>query len=558
MCGSTKWYCGPWKRSPSNATSTPAKSRATVESVTGKQQIVPPVQAAASGATESRPRLLLDEIDRAARRYQHFLLIGGLAWIGIGLACAVLMPGLLPIAIALWIGGVGMMVAAGRVRQQWEIDYLGHNVRFENGVYTSGRLMIDGKTMASGGVGFRTELSARIPRGHGAGDQIVVKTSAGFLSFRCRLFVQSKASAPPLEASPAQGIGGAGQTPRLSQPALPMVKAPLGHCSPWSRVRLLATLTVWTTVLVGGFGYSFPLIWNEWWPWAFHEYWETSVDPQSGAYGTVHLRAEQDVLLGTTLRPADPQAALGWDSNDRFARPGRAVTLEMDSFLDEWRWTPPDGTATRLQDEPQPEFVVQRMKAAGIDISKPGVQEEAAALIGLLKDAAKGVLLGTCAFPGPCTIRRHQDRTIRRQRRVEFWARPPGGNGRPRRYSSACRHSALGHLVTRDPDHRATAPSAVGGRARDGRTLSPGNDRILGRDPLLPGCGGDFDLSLGPAIRKHTDIVVHGLDVGAHVRPRCILQLVRNRQRPGVSRRPCALFSHGLLRCAVAPGSLGP
>ena len=85
----------------------------------------------------------------------------------------------------------------------------------------------------------------------------------------------------------------------------------------------------------------------------------------------------QDVLLGTTLRPADPQAALGWTAT--IDMPGRAaaVTLEMDSFLDEWRWTPPDGTATRSQQEPQPEFVVRRMKAAGIDVSKPGVQEEA-------------------------------------------------------------------------------------------------------------------------------------------------------------------------------------
>jgi hypothetical protein len=94
-----------------------------------------------------------------------------------------------------WIGGVGCLVAASRVRQQWEIDYRGHSVRFENSVYTSGRLLIDGKTMASGGVGFRTELIARIPSGAGAGDRIVVKTNAGFASFRCRLFVESQASA---------------------------------------------------------------------------------------------------------------------------------------------------------------------------------------------------------------------------------------------------------------------------------------------------------------------------------------------------------------------------
>ena len=163
----------------------------------GNAPIGATVSRATAPATAQRyTRLLLDETDRSARKYQHFLLIGGFAWILLGLAVVVLMPGLVPVAIALWIGGVAAMVAAGRVRQQWEIDYLGHTVRFENSVYTSGRLTIDGKTMASGGVGFRTELSARIPRGTGAGDRIVVKTGAGFLSFRCRLFVEPGASAP--------------------------------------------------------------------------------------------------------------------------------------------------------------------------------------------------------------------------------------------------------------------------------------------------------------------------------------------------------------------------
>jgi predicted Ser/Thr protein kinase len=178
-----------------------------VESVTSKPQVVLGAQLAASGATESGARLLLDETDRAARRYQHFFEIGGFISIQFGLIIAVIvfavnMPALLPIPIALGASGVGALVAAGRIRQQWEIDYLGHSVRFENSVYTSGRLMIDGKTMASGGIGFRTELSARIPNGPGAGDRIVVKTHAGFLSFRCQLFVEPKASTPGIGIKP--------------------------------------------------------------------------------------------------------------------------------------------------------------------------------------------------------------------------------------------------------------------------------------------------------------------------------------------------------------------
>jgi tRNA A-37 threonylcarbamoyl transferase component Bud32 len=173
-----------------------------VESVTSKPHVVP--GAAASGAMGSGARLLLDETDRAARRIQHFSMIGGSLWILLGFFFAVMIPAFLPISIALWVGGFGLLVIAGRIRQQWEVDYLGHSVRFENSVYTSGLLMIDGKTMASGGIGPRTELSARITSGTGAGDRIVVMTYAGFLSFACQLFVEPKASTPAIRIKPGE------------------------------------------------------------------------------------------------------------------------------------------------------------------------------------------------------------------------------------------------------------------------------------------------------------------------------------------------------------------
>ena len=174
-----------------------------METIAGSHAQAP---VAESVAVLSGPTLLLDETDRAARRYQHFLLLGGMAWIVLGVILALLqMPVLLPISLVLGIGGIALMVAASRNRQQWEIDYLGHSLRFENSVYTSGRLIIDGKTMAAGGVGLSTELSARIPRGLGAGDRIVVKTNAGFLSFRCRIFVEPKVAAAPKPARVPDG-----------------------------------------------------------------------------------------------------------------------------------------------------------------------------------------------------------------------------------------------------------------------------------------------------------------------------------------------------------------
>jgi predicted Ser/Thr protein kinase len=126
-----------------------------VERVASNPQVTPRAQVAAPGTMESGAIPLLDETDRAARRFQHFLMFGGFVWILLGLIIAMIVleasrPGLLPIPIALCVGGVAVLVAAGRLRQQWEIEYLGHSVRFENSVYTSGRLMIDGKCMASG------------------------------------------------------------------------------------------------------------------------------------------------------------------------------------------------------------------------------------------------------------------------------------------------------------------------------------------------------------------------------------------------------------------------
>jgi|GEM_PF-943701 len=147
--------------------------------------------------------LLLDETDRSARQFQHLFLCGGLIWIVLGIVWVLVFPRNLPIAPAMWIGGVAMLVMASRHRQQWEVDYRDHVIRFENGIYTSGRLMIDGSVVASGGVGFQTELSGRIPRGSGAGHRIVAKTHAGFRSFRCQLFAEPNATAPAKEVAPA-------------------------------------------------------------------------------------------------------------------------------------------------------------------------------------------------------------------------------------------------------------------------------------------------------------------------------------------------------------------
>lgn len=163
-----------------------------VETVTGSPA-APPASPAAPDHERGND-LLLDEIDRSARTLQHFALLGGLSLLALGILLVPMSPPFIPLAVVMGAGGIGLLIVAGRTKQQWEVEYCGHSVRFENSVFTSGCLMIDGKIVALGGIGMRTELSGRIPRGLGAGDRIVAMTWAGFLSFRCRLVVQRQIS----------------------------------------------------------------------------------------------------------------------------------------------------------------------------------------------------------------------------------------------------------------------------------------------------------------------------------------------------------------------------
>jgi formylglycine-generating enzyme required for sulfatase activity/predicted Ser/Thr protein kinase len=178
-----------------------------MESIAGSPATAPAAASAGAAGSASGRTLLLDETDRAARKTQHVLMLLGLVSILLAVFYTLpILPGLWPLSILFWLFGIPLMIFAGRIRQQWEFDYLGHSIRFENSVYTSGRLMIDGKTMAAGGIKWiHTEISARVPRGTGAGDRIIVKTNPDFLSFRCRVFVEPKAAAAPKPVTAPEG-----------------------------------------------------------------------------------------------------------------------------------------------------------------------------------------------------------------------------------------------------------------------------------------------------------------------------------------------------------------
>ena len=179
-------------------------------------------------------------------------------------------------------------------------------------------------------------------------------------------------------------------------PAAPAVEARSGrHRSLRPAVPLLITLAVWTGVLVGAGLYLASMVWDDWWPTIYKEQFEIGLEPQSGAYRNVTLRAERRLFCWGQHedRPIAKKAWIATATID-LPEPKTTATLEFDSFVELWRWAPPVGQATATHDELRPEFVAHWMEAAGIDISKPGVQEEAAELIRLLKDAANGIAPG--------------------------------------------------------------------------------------------------------------------------------------------------------------------
>ncbi len=180
--------------------------------------------------------------------------------------------------------------------------------------------------------------------------------------------------------------------------AAPAVEMPPSRRSLRRRAMLLVRLAAWTGLLVGLFGVGLPSAFRAWWPHTYGESWQISLAPQSGAYHRLWLGGKR-YLYGWGwggLHARDLIAKKPWTgiAKIELLDTWRSATLESDLFREEWRWTAPGGEVTRSRDEPRPESVAEWMKAAGIDITKPGVQEEAVELIRLVKEATSGLLPG--------------------------------------------------------------------------------------------------------------------------------------------------------------------
>lgn len=95
--------------------------------------------------------------------------------------------------VAGWLtiaSALALIAFTATIKQRWETEYKGHQIRFENSPVLAESLYLDGGLVARGGVGRKMELRAPIRAGEDTGGEIVALVDAKTWSFRLRLFVQ--------------------------------------------------------------------------------------------------------------------------------------------------------------------------------------------------------------------------------------------------------------------------------------------------------------------------------------------------------------------------------
>jgi len=156
-----------------------------------------------SGTDQVHSSVLLDATDSGRRLLQNGVVFLGV--VGLMFAGAVLKKSIDGTAGA--IGGtvaalsVLSMLTAFLIQIRWDVTYKGHRVRFENDPFRGERLSVDGKRIATGGLGRQTVLRGAIPDGDGAGDLLTATCTAGYVSFQCRIVVEPA----PAAAAPDPG-----------------------------------------------------------------------------------------------------------------------------------------------------------------------------------------------------------------------------------------------------------------------------------------------------------------------------------------------------------------
>ena len=153
-----------------------------------------------------REEVLLDATDVRRRVFQHGAILAGIVVLA-SAGVIVNAPDSFALAIGAIVLGLVLFILAAVVKQRWQVIHRGHRIRFENNPFVGERLFVDDELVAKGKLGFHSEMRWTIRAGSGAGDRIVARSTAGLLSFRCRITVESgagSASAVPGDVSDEQ------------------------------------------------------------------------------------------------------------------------------------------------------------------------------------------------------------------------------------------------------------------------------------------------------------------------------------------------------------------
>jgi hypothetical protein len=94
---------------------------------------------------------------------------------------------------ALLAGSVGaiVLISSFWLTLDWQADYKGHRIHFQNHPFLGERLYIDGVQVAKGGLGLRKTLRGTIEQGDGAGERITADSVAGPREFSVRVVAQA-------------------------------------------------------------------------------------------------------------------------------------------------------------------------------------------------------------------------------------------------------------------------------------------------------------------------------------------------------------------------------
>ena len=137
--------------------------------------------------------LLLDRTDTRKRLAQHGAILGAIALL---LVAGRLANDSVALTVALIIAAGALFLIAAQTSQRFAATHQGHAILLQNNPLRGEKLFVDGVPVAKGRIGVTSEMRAPLP----SGDDILVRTDAGLLTFRCRIEAVSGGSIQATDA----------------------------------------------------------------------------------------------------------------------------------------------------------------------------------------------------------------------------------------------------------------------------------------------------------------------------------------------------------------------